>query len=271
MRPAARAIPLQIDPGIAVSAGCHVLLLALLVWGGLVAPRPLIEMGGGPVVTILVEKTPAPVSGPVMDVPVEPVQRSAPTPSEPADLPVIDDAAPPVMPTTTAPPDIGSLDLPPDRPVIEPPASPVEARAATIDDHPVKKPEIAAPATAASTIEPASSTEPAVASSLGRGPTEVELLGLKLAISDCWDLGAVSTEASRTTVTVLVDMRPDGTASAVTLLSSNGASDLATEVAFKAARKAVFRCAADNRKPLAPERYADWAQIEMTFDPSKMR
>jgi hypothetical protein len=274
MRPVARAIPLHVDPGIAVSAGGHVLLLALLIWGGFVAPRPLVEMGGGPVITVEFEPAPAPADDTPIEVPVEPVQPAAPSTVDPVEVPpVIDESVQPVPPVSTIPPTAQPLDLPPDRPTTQPPAPPVDFSAPTSADRPVRKPDVLAPTPEPQIVEPVTSGTATTASTtaLGRGPTEVELVGLKLAISDCWNLGTASTEALRTTVTVLVDMRPDGTASAVTLLSSDGASARATDVAFKAAQSAIFRCAAKNKKPLASDRYDDWRQIEMTFDPSKMR
>ncbi|MEO8530872.1 MAG: cell envelope integrity protein TolA, partial [Deltaproteobacteria bacterium] len=78
-------------------------------------------------------------------------------------------------------------------------------------------------------------------------------------------------DAKNTTVVVLVDMAPDGSATGVTLVSSDGPTQMATQTAYDAAKRAVVRCAKNNRKPLPADDYAAWKQIEMTFDPNKMR
>ena len=101
--------------------------------------------------------------------------------------------------------------------------------------------------------------------------TGVEAAGLIGAISACWNLGSSSSDALRTTVVILVDMAPDGSATGVQLVSSNGPNETATQAAFDSARRSVLRCAKNNRKPLPADRYDAWKQIEMTFDPEKMR
>ena len=43
-----------------------------------------------------------------------------------------------------------------------------------------------------------------------------------------------------------------------------------TRIAFEAARRAVIRCGASGYH-LPAEKYDQWREIEMTFDPSSMR
>jgi len=54
------------------------------------------------------------------------------------------------------------------------------------------------------------------------------------------------------------------------MVSSNGASEAATRGAYEAARRAVIRCGARGF-PLPADKYDQWREIEMTFDPSGMR
>ena len=69
--------------------------------------------------------------------------------------------------------------------------------------------------------------------------------GLRLQIEACWNIGSLSREAQRTSVTVAFDMTPDGMPEqdSVRLLSAEGGSDAAAAQAFEAARRAILRCA----------------------------
>jgi len=93
---------------------------------------------------------------------------------------------------------------------------------------------------------------------------------LRVAVSSCWNLGSSSTEAMRTTVIVNVSMSREGKPDDISLLSSNGSSNAATQTAFDAARRAIIRCAKGGYK-LPTEKYSHWREIEMTFNPEKMR
>ena len=95
---------------------------------------------------------------------------------------------------------------------------------------------------------------------------------LRVAVSACWNIGALSTEAARTTVVVGMQMNTDGTpvASSIRLLSSSGGSDTAARQAFEAAKRAVIRCGSSGYK-LPQEKYSQWQDIEMTFDPMRSR
>jgi len=95
---------------------------------------------------------------------------------------------------------------------------------------------------------------------------------LRVSVSRCWNVGSLSSAALATTVVVGVSMKPDGkpdTAS-IRLLSSSGGDDLAARQAFEAARRAIIRCGAAGYK-LPPEKYGHWRDIEMTFNPERMR
>lgn len=129
-----------------------------------------------------------------------------------------------------------------------------------------------AEALAEAAAEPAAT--PAPATNLPAGPpmTAGEKDALRVAVNACWNVGALSMEALRTTVTVGFSVAQDGVpdAGSITLVSSNGGSDTATRQAYEAARRAIIRCGARGF-PLPPEKYEQWKNIEIVFDPNGMR
>ncbi len=95
---------------------------------------------------------------------------------------------------------------------------------------------------------------------------------LRVAVQACWNVGALSMEALRTTVTVAVSVGQDGVpdAGSISLIGSTGGSASATQQAFEAARRAIIRCGARGF-PLPPEKYEQWRNMELVFDPNGMR
>jgi hypothetical protein len=90
-------------------------------------------------------------------------------------------------------------------------------------------------------------------------------------VQGCWNVGALSTEAMATTVTVAFsigrDRRPTGE---MQLVDWSGGSPAAAQQAFEAARRAIVRCGSDGF-PLYPEAWDVWRDVEMTFNPESMR
>ena len=102
--------------------------------------------------------------------------------------------------------------------------------------------------------------------------TDSERDGLRLAVSNCWNVGSLSSEALRTTVIVAMSMSREGKPDigTIRLLSSTGGSASAANQAFEAARRAIIRCGAKGYN-LPVEKYAQWRDIEITFNPERMR
>ncbi|TYB80944.1 energy transducer TonB [Maritimibacter fusiformis] len=100
--------------------------------------------------------------------------------------------------------------------------------------------------------------------------TRGEKDGLRVAVSQCWNLGSSSTDAMATTVVVLVSMSRGGQPDAIRLVSSDGPNQTAINTAFEAARRAIIRCGA-NGYNLPSDKYEQWREIEMTFNPENMR
>ena len=91
-------------------------------------------------------------------------------------------------------------------------------------------------------------------------------------MGNCWNVGSLSTEAMQTTVVVAVDMTPDGKPEigSIRMLSFSGGSEAAARRAYETARRAIIRCGATGYN-LPSEKYEQWREIEMTFNPENMR
>jgi len=88
----------------------------------------------------------------------------------------------------------------------------------------------------------------------------------------CWNVGSLSSEALGTTVVVTVSMSEDGRpdVASIRMTGYSGGSADAADRAFSAARRAIIRCGA-NGYDLPFEKYEQWRNIEMTFNPERMR
>ncbi|SIS81649.1 Cell division and transport-associated protein TolA [Roseivivax lentus] len=131
-----------------------------------------------------------------------------------------------------------------------------------------------------------SGVEAALAEALGGGTTSPqpdlptgppmtsgERDALRVAVQNCWIIDPGS-PASRVTVVVGFELTEAGRLipDSLRLIEANGGDETATNVAYRNARSAIIRCEAQrNGFPLPPEKYAQWREIEMVFDPSGMR
>lgn len=147
------------------------------------------------------------------------------------------------------------------------PEAPPETPAATAPD-PVADAVAAAVAEAAET--PSAVSRPDVP--VGPPLTASERDGLRVAVQQCWNVGSLSSDALRTTVTVAVEMEQSGrpVINSIRMIGSEGGSDAAARQAFETARRAIIRCGSAGFD-LPVEKYAQWRDIEMTFNPERMR
>lgn len=95
---------------------------------------------------------------------------------------------------------------------------------------------------------------------------------LRVSVQRCWNTGSLSSDALRTTVIVGVKLFENGKpdVGSIRLVSSSGGSSDSARQAFEAARRAIIRCGASGYN-LPKDKYAQWRDIEMTFNPEKMR
>jgi hypothetical protein len=102
--------------------------------------------------------------------------------------------------------------------------------------------------------------------------TDGEKDSLRVAVQACWNVGSLSSDALLTTVTVAVSMGQDGVpdAASIRMIGFQGGTDASARQAYEAARRAIIRCGARGF-PLPPEKYEQWRNIEMEFNPERMR
>jgi hypothetical protein len=96
--------------------------------------------------------------------------------------------------------------------------------------------------------------------------------GFRVAVSSCWNVGSLSTEALGTTVVVAFDMTPDARpeTGTIQMIEFTGGSEAAALQAYEAARRAIIRCGT-NGYGLPEESYGRWQQVELVFNPEGMR
>ncbi|KEJ88229.1 hypothetical protein [Sulfitobacter donghicola] len=94
---------------------------------------------------------------------------------------------------------------------------------------------------------------------------------LRLAVQNCWNVDPGARWA-QTTVTVAMSMTQDGkvVSSSLRMIASEGGDASTANAAFGAARRAILLCQKEGY-PLPAEKYGQWKEIEMTFNPERMR
>ncbi len=236
---------------------------------------------------------PEPVAPPAPDTRVDDVARPETTPEEgaaeaqePQDATAPEEAATEIVPEAERPRDPApTTSLRPRTRPAQPAPAPAPAPDLAPDSAPVETATRPAPPQEAPT-PPATDREAvtdALAAALGQGTpapsrpagpplTAGEKDALRVAVQRCWNVGSLSSEALATTVVVGVKMletgKPD--VASIRMLSHSGGSATAARQAYEAARRAIIRCGNDGFD-LPPEKYAQWRDIEMTFNPEKMR
>ncbi|MEI4233871.1 energy transducer TonB [Roseovarius sp. D22-M7] len=204
--------------------------------------------------------------------------EGADSPQEPSEATAPEEAAPEIVteaeePARAAPP--ASL-----RPRARPEMSETVARA---DPEPPPEPRAAQQPEPEPPTSDRGAIEDTLAAILGEGqdsserPSGPPLTGgerdaLRVAVQRCWNVGSLSTEALRTTVVVAVSMDQSGRPEigSIRMVGSTGGGDAAAKQAFDAARRAIIRCGNDGFD-LPAEKYDQWRDIEMTFNPESMR
>ncbi len=95
-----------------------------------------------------------------------------------------------------------------------------------------------------------------------------EIDGLKVQMRRCWSVPAGAAEAEKLTVRVRMALNPDGSlASAPVLVNRSRLNEPYFRIAAESALRAIRRCQPFSM-PL--DKYANWQEVELTFDPSDM-
>ena len=120
--------------------------------------------------------------------------------------------------------------------------------------------------------QPSATDDSASNVEVARALTGAEMQGLRVAVQQCWNVGSLSSEELRVTVTVGVSLNPDGRpeTSSIRLLDYSGGTDAAARNAFGTARRAIIRCGASGYD-LPQEKFEQWRKVEMKFNPESMR
>ncbi|MBS0563218.1 MAG: cell envelope biogenesis protein TolA [Proteobacteria bacterium] len=102
--------------------------------------------------------------------------------------------------------------------------------------------------------------------------TSGEKDAMVVAVKDCWNVGSLSTDALRTIVTIGFSMSQDGKPDpgSIHMVGSEGGTDASAQQAYEAGRRAILRCQHDGY-PLPADKYDQWKDIEIVFNPAKMR
>ena len=102
--------------------------------------------------------------------------------------------------------------------------------------------------------------------------TDGEKDALRVAVQACWNVGSLSSDALLTTVTVAVSVAQDGIpdVTSIRMIGFEGGTEASARQAYEAARRAIIRCGAKGFQ-LPPEKYEQWRNIEMEFNPERMR
>ena len=152
------------------------------------------------------------------------------------------------------------------------PARPVRVAEEPRDETPREPEPQADPVADAVAAAVAEANEPQPAAPSGPPLTGGEKDALRVAVSQCWNVGSLSTDALATTVVVAVSMADTGVpdTGSIRMVSFSGGSEAGARQAFEAARRAIIRCGARGF-PLPVEKYSQWRDIEMTFNPEGMQ
>ena len=222
--------------------------------------------------TAVAETTPTPSEEPV-PTPVEPTETAAPP--EAGEVIQTEDNAND-LPASSAPLTSGRPKPRPEKKPApaEPEAAPTETQTASADTAPADDADAVA-AALAEAMSGELSDEPAPGTGTAdSGPplTGGEKDGLIVAVKQCWNVGALSTDALRTVVTVGVSMSQDGKpdSGSIHMIGYEGGDEASARQAYEAGRRAILRCAGDGYD-LPPEKYDQWRDIEIVFNPEKMR
>ncbi|WP_386628120.1 energy transducer TonB [Sulfitobacter geojensis] len=147
-------------------------------------------------------------------------------------------------------------------PAVETPAPTPAPEAQSTDSGSVTNDDVLAALAAAQEAVPAPSGPP-----LSAGEKDA----LRAQIAKCWNIGSLSTEALGTTVVIGVKMNSDATPvnDSIRMISASGGSDASARRVYDSARRAIILCGSRGYE-LPADKYSQWQNIEMTFDPSKM-
>lgn len=178
---------------------------------------------------------------------------------------------PSLAPTSSARPRTKPPARTAETPETEAPAAEAEAAA---EAAPTPEEDSIADAVAAAVSE--ADAEPAgnngTVENAGPPMTDGEKDALRVAVQACWNVGSLSSDALLTTVTLGLTVAQDGIpdVASIEMIGFEGGTEASARQAYEAARRAIIRCGAKGFQ-LPPDKYEQWRNIEMEFNPERMR
>ncbi|WP_445811053.1 energy transducer TonB [Yoonia sp.] len=157
------------------------------------------------------------------------------------------------------------------RPIARParPASPAAAAAPQTATEPAPAPVPDTSDAVADALAAAVAASAAPAVQAGPPMTGTERDSFRIAVNSCWNVDPGSV-APRVIVEIGFTLNRDGTLDGEPRLLSSDGDQSATSTAFEAARRAILRCQRGGYQ-LPAEKYEQWREVVITFDPSGMR
>ena len=157
------------------------------------------------------------------------------------------------------------------RPIARParPASPAAAAAQQTATEPAPAPVPDTSDAVADALAAAVAASAAPAVQAGPPMTGTERDSFRIAVNSCWNVDPGSV-AARVIVEIGFTLNRDGTLDGEPRLLSSDGDQSATSTAFEAARRAILRCQRGGYQ-LPAEKYEQWREVVITFDPSGMR
>ena len=106
------------------------------------------------------------------------------------------------------------------------------------------------------------------AAPMGQPMSFAEREGLRFAIQNCWNVGALSVEASRMTVSVGFSLTPQGVPdqNSLRIVDYRGGSEAGAQQAFEVARRAILMCGRAGFD-LPASKYGRWRDVVVDFRP----
>lgn len=120
--------------------------------------------------------------------------------------------------------------------------------------------------------EPKDEVADALREAMAPPMTSDERDAFRVAVLQCWNVGALSSEALRTTVRISFSLSRDARPKpeSIRMIDFDGGNQDAADQVLESARRAIIRCGANGFK-LPMEKYRQWSEVELTFNPENMR
>lgn len=174
---------------------------------------------------------------------------------------------------------------------VVPPSRPrrvAEAPAEQADPAPATEPQTeTAPETVAETAPEVDPVAAALAAAMaasetpaqgqqGQALTQGELGSFLGQIAACWNMAATSTDAQLTKVVLYFELTQDGRLrpGSIERRGFTGGDARAADIAYRSAERALQQCETTGGRAgyrLPPEKYDQWKEVELRFDPQTMR